>query len=175
MKVDAVRDGILRLYPECRVTTHAEPVQELGEDFIGQFDVVLGCLDSIQARLYVNSHAMYSGVPYVDGATHGMLGKVQVVRKGHPCLECTMNTTHVKNLEARYSCTGREVSYFEPKVPAEITTTSIIAAIEVREALKIVHALWDNVLKGVLYYDGIKGTFHVLSAEISPGCPNHTG
>ena len=102
------------------------------------FDLVFGCLDNIAARLHVNSHSYLARSPYIDGGTNGFRGKVQVVIPPEtPCLQCAMNRTHYRVMEKRFSCTGSDVSYFEPKMPAEITTTSVVAAIQVREAVKL--------------------------------------
>ena len=63
----------------------------------------------------------HNKIPYVDGATHGQVGKVQVVLPPHTsCLECGMNVTHSKILQLRFSCTGKDIKFFEPKIAADI-------------------------------------------------------
>jgi hypothetical protein len=87
------------------------------------FDIILGCLDNIAARLHVNANAYYFNIPYVDGGTDGMIGKVQNVLPGGPCLQCSMNRSHYAVMETRFSCTGKESVFHLPKMDAEITTT----------------------------------------------------
>ncbi len=137
------------------------------------FDIVLGCLDNISARLHVNSHARYHGAPYVDGATDGLSGKVHTVLRDGPCLQCAMNRSHMKVLERRYTCTGREATLYSRPLAAEITTTSVVAAMEVREALKIASGREDLCVREVMYYDGMSGSIEKVELDVDPGCPNH--
>jgi hypothetical protein len=54
---------------------------------------------------------------------------------------------------------------------AEITTTSVIAAMQVREAVKLLSG--KDVIRHVLYYNGTLGTSDVFCLDHDPGCPNH--
>jgi molybdopterin-synthase adenylyltransferase len=174
LKVKAVKRGAMALAPDVKFTVHAKRVEELGEVLTQDTDVILGCLDNIAARLHVNAYARKAGRPYIDGATNGLVGKVQVVSSDGPCLECTMNKTHMKALNLRQSCTGEDISFFTPRLAAEITTTSIIAAIQVREALKLVHDLKDKALTGLFFYDGMRNESSVLEIEVNPKCSHHS-
>jgi molybdopterin/thiamine biosynthesis adenylyltransferase len=174
LKVKAVKRGAKALSPDVNITVYAKKVEDLREALTKDTDVILGCLDNIAARLHVNAYARKAGLPYIDGATNGLVGKVQVVGPHGPCLECSMNRTHMKTLNLRQSCTGEDVSFFTPRLAAEITTTSIIAAVQVREALKIVHGLKDKVLEGLFFYDGMRNESSILEIEENPKCPHHS-
>ena len=155
------------------VDYYVDKLQNIDENVLKEYDIVLGCLDNIEARLYINAHAYYHRMPYIDGATYGMIGKVQVIVPPiTPCLQCSMNVTHSKVMEKRFSCTGKDVSYFEPNMPSDINTTSIIAAIQVQEALKITHGM-ENYIKNVFYYDGNRNFSSILEIPVNPRCPNH--
>jgi hypothetical protein len=90
-----------------------------------------------------------------------------------PCLECTMNKTHMKIMEKRFSCTGRDVTFFSDKLPAEITTTSIISAVAVREALKITSKRKDVLAGKLFYYNGSNNLSDIYEIDINPECPHH--
>lgn len=154
-----------------RIAAVTTSVQELeGWDY----DLIVGCLDNLRARLHVNSRAAFYRIPYVDGATDGFRGKVQVVRYPGPCIACTMNRTHQRELDRRFSCTGADTEVqFVPETAADITTTAVVAGAMVREALKIVSGRADLCQAGVMYYDGNAGTATVLNAALDPQCPNH--
>jgi molybdopterin/thiamine biosynthesis adenylyltransferase len=176
LKAETVANGMKGLDGNMKVHAICEKVQDLGDDLVPGFDVVLGCLDNVLARMHLNAQSCYHRVPYVDGAMDGTRGKVQVVvPPATPCLECGMNRSHGRIIEQRFSCTGNDVSLFLPKVGAEITTTSIIGAIQVREALKLVSGKGDECIRNVVYYDGMKNSFDMLEMEINPECPNHGG
>ena len=151
------------------MTSIVSRIQEIDK---WDFDIVFGCLDNISARLHVNSHARFHKIPYIDGATDGFRGKVQVILEKGPCLECGMNSSHMKIIDERFSCTG-EGTIFVPKMAAEITTTSIIAAAQVREAMKILSGKSDSCVRNVMYYDGLSGAMIQLELSEDSSCQNH--
>lgn len=170
--VVARRAGLLDR--DARIRPYNRRIEELPEGFIGGHDLVLGCLDNIAARLHLNAHTYSRGIPYIDGATLGTVGKVLVVLPPEtPCLECGMNRTHMKVLEKRFSCTGRDVTFFDPKLAAEITTTSVIAAVQVREALKLTNRRRESCLRNMFYYDAARNLSEVLEVDQNPNCPHH--
>jgi len=169
-KADAVAERASRMYSDVEVKGIVSRIQD-HDDW--DHDIIMGCLDNISARLHVNSRAKYDRIPYIDGATDGFRGKVQVIFPDGPCLECGMNKSHMKVLDTRFSCTGSGVM-FVPKVASEITTTSIIAAIQVREAMKILSGRSDLCIKHAMFYDGETGTMENLELSIGHDCPNHT-
>ena len=168
-KANVVAERAAGLYPGSKITPIASSIQDL-EDW--DFDIVFGCLDNISARLHVNSHARYHRIPYIDGATDGLRGKVQVVLEAGACLECGMNSSHMRIIDERFSCTG-EGSVFVPKFAAEITTTSIIAATQVREAMKLLSGRKESCIRNVMYYDGLSGAMTDLEIPEDSSCPNH--
>ena len=175
MKAEVVAVRARELAADLQIDTHVKRIEEFDDDFIPSFDIVFGCLDNLAARLHLNVHCYYSGVPYIDGGTLGMSGKVMVVRNPGPCLECTVNRSHIETMEKRFSCTGTEVSYVEPKLAAEITTTAVVSALQVREAVKIASGLDDRVISGLFYYDGLRNESMIMEVETNPACPHHMG
>jgi molybdopterin/thiamine biosynthesis adenylyltransferase len=174
LKAEIVANGMMTLERSVRATAITGKIQDRGDGFVKNFDLVLGCLDNVLARLYLNAQCYYSQIPYIDGAMDGLRGKVQVViPPDTPCLECGMNRSHGRIVEQRFSCTGNDVSLFLPKIGAEITTTSIIGAMQVREAVKLVSGKSAECLKNVAYYDGMKNSLEVLEIDKNPDCPNH--
>lgn len=173
-KVEAVAERATDLDPEVRVRTIVGKIEELPENEWRDHDVILGCLDNIAARLHANANSYYGGVPYIDGGTDGFAGRVQVIiPPTTPCLQCGLNQSHYRILERRHSCTGSEVTYYRPRMAAEITTTSIIAALQVRETLKLVCGRSDAVVRNVVHYNGLRNTWDELEMTIEPSCPLH--
>ena len=174
-KAELVANGMAALDSDVKVKSIVGTIQEQGEDFIAQFDIVLGCLDNILARLHVNSQCCFHGIPYIDGAMDGFNGKVQVILPGKgPCLECGMNDSHAKIVEQRFSCTGNDISLFLPKIGAEITTTSIIGAIMVREAVKLISRKNQWIIENVAYYNGMNNSLEIFQIQKNPNCLNHS-
>jgi molybdopterin/thiamine biosynthesis adenylyltransferase len=174
LKVNAVRRGMLALVPGLEIETHADRVENVPEGTFAEHDLVLGCVDNAAARIHVNGHAYFRRRPYIDGATLGMIGKVQVVLPPTtPCIQCTMNKTHMAEVAKRYSCSGGGMTFVEAPVAAEVTTTAVVAAVQAREAVKVASGRAAAALSHLWYYDGLRGTAEVLKVEPNPGCPVH--
>lgn len=175
-KAEALAERAGQMASSSRVKAIVSKVQELDEGELQGADVTLGCLDNIAARLHVNAHCCHLGRPLVDGGTLSTSGKVQVVLPPRsPCLQCSMNRTHYRTLEKRYSCTGSDTVFFEPKLAAEITTTSVIAAIQVREAVKILSRQEGRCLRHLLHYNGLTNQVQELEVPLDPDCRLHDG
>lgn len=173
-KSEIVARRAAELSPGSEITPMVSRIEDIDLGSLGKIDIAFGCLDNVAARLHLNAHTYHLGTPYVDGGTYGMAGRVQVViPPSTPCLQCGMNRTHFKVMEKRYSCTGNEASFFEPKLPAEITTTSVVAAIQVREAVKIMSGREMDCIKHVLHYNGLTNASENLELSIDPQCPMH--
>lgn len=173
-KAEVVAERAAELNPGVRVRAIVNRVEQLEDREWREHDVVLGCLDNIAARLHANAHSCYHRIPYIDGGTEGSAGRVQViVPPSTPCLQCGLNQSHYRVLERRHSCTGSEVTYYRPSMAAEITTTSIVAAVQVREALKLICGIGDTVVRNVVHYNGLRNRWDELEMSINPSCPFH--
>lgn len=174
LKAEVVAKRAMELNPEVKISFHTDRIQDMPEDFIPSHSIVLGCLDNVAARLHLNAHCYSKGIPYIDGSMDGLVGKVQVVFPPETaCLQCGMNKTHSKIMELRFSCTGEDVTFFEPRIAAEITTTSVVSAVQVREALKIASGKRNALLSNIFYYDGFRNVADTLEVPKNPDCPHH--
>jgi molybdopterin/thiamine biosynthesis adenylyltransferase len=174
-KSEAVCDGIRRLSTDADPRPITSKIEDCGEAPFKDNDIVLGCLDNVNARVHANAYAYQAGRVYIDGGMEGFLGKVMVsLPPDGACLQCSMNRSHLKVAAMRFSCTGKDVVFHEPRVPAEITTTSVVSAIMVREALKIVSRRRDMVLSNALYYDGQRNVCEEMEVDLNPTCPVHS-
>jgi len=173
-KAEVVAEKVKFMDPGINVTYLTDRVEDLSEKLIRSHGLVLGCLDNIESRLHLNAHCYFNRIPYVDGATRGLVGKVQVIIPPRTsCFECNMNKTHMDILAQRFGCTDEKVTHFEPRLAAEITTTSVVSAIQVRESIKITSRMTDRILHNLFYYDGLRNLSEELEIEINPECPHH--
>jgi len=173
-KCEVLADGIRKLSQRAEPRAICARIEDIGEDVFDRSDIVLGCLDNIAARLHVNSHSYAAQKIMIDGGMEGFVGRVMVTRppKG-ACLQCGMNRSHAKVASMRFSCTGRDVVFHEPRLAAEITTTSVISAVMVREALKIASRRNDILLANAFYYDGQRNVSDEVEIPVDPSCPVH--
>lgn len=174
-KSEAVARGMKRLSPDVEPIAMTSTIESVGTSVFDECDMVLGCLDNIAARLHVNSHSYAAGKIYIDGGMDGLVGKVMVSKPPNgACLQCGMNKSHAKVASLRFSCTGKDVVFHEPRLAAEITTTSLIAAVMVREALKAASGKNDMLLSNAFFYDGSRNVSEEVEIPLNPACPVHS-
>lgn len=103
-------------------------------------DVVLGCLDSQIARLQLNRLCIRAGVPWVDGGIDNLVGMARVFKKGVNCYECEMSESTKEQIFRRMSCSDVARRNTEHgRVPTTPVVASVIGAVQVQEAMKIIH------------------------------------
>ena len=137
-------------------------------------DVVIGCVDNREARVFVNSACARTGRAWVDGAIEGLSGIVRAFDPSRgPCYECTMNDTDRRMLAVRRSCAllARDVAD-RGHVPTTAVAASIVGALEAQEALKILHG--QPALEGEgLHLDGAWRDVSRVRYPRRDGCPGH--
>ena len=137
------------LNPEVAAEAVAGNVMACGLGWLGGFDAVLAGLDNREARLWLNQGCRKLGKPWVDGAIEGLRGLVRVFGADGPCYECTLGEVDREILARRRSCTLLSTEdLLAGKVPTTATSASIVAALEVQEAVKLLHGHHDVAASG---------------------------
>jgi molybdopterin/thiamine biosynthesis adenylyltransferase len=155
-----------------RVKPLVKKIEELSPRAYNKFDFAFGCLDNLGARLHLNANS-YGKIPLIDGGTTGFMGKVQVVKAPSSCVECGLSKSDYNLLWKRYNCVGEPVDWVNPAMPALPTTTSVIAALQVKEFIKLVHANENSLVGRYLFYDGVRSSTKVFDVARRKGCPVH--
>jgi adenylyltransferase/sulfurtransferase len=125
------------LNSDVKLMAHVMPIQFLGSGYLSNFDVVIGGLDNREARLWVNRACRRLGTFWVDGAIEGLHGVVQSFWTQGPCYECTLTEVDWKILSHRRSCALLGVAEMQQgKTPTNVTTASLVAAVQVQEVIK---------------------------------------
>jgi molybdopterin/thiamine biosynthesis adenylyltransferase len=153
---------------------NANIVHECGLGIFAWSDLILAGLDNREARIWINRAAWKMNRPWIDGAIEGINGVARVFLPGAaPCYECTLGETDWALLERRMSCNLllRE-SNAEGKVPTTPTISSIIAGIEVQEAVKLIHGLPTLASRGFIF-EGLSHSSYVVEYTSSPDCISH--
>ena len=137
-------------------------------------DLILAGLDNREARLWINRAAWKMGRPWIDGAIEGINGVARVFLPGQaPCYECTLGEVDWSILNRRMSCNlllHRGDS--EGKVPTTPTISSIIAGIEVQEAVKLLHNLPTLAGRGFVF-EGLNHSSYTVEYTENPDCMSH--
>jgi adenylyltransferase/sulfurtransferase len=150
----------------------------LGLGAFAAADAVLGGLDNREARLFVNQACWKAGTPWIDGAIEGLMGVVRVfVPPDSACYECTMNERDRELIANRRACSllGRD-EMLAGRVPTTGTSASVVAGMQVQEAIKLLHAdrLGEPALAGGGYhFVGLTHDSYVVRYERREECMSH--
>jgi adenylyltransferase/sulfurtransferase len=156
------------------IPIHGDIINDVGLGLFADVDVVIGCLDNREARLWVNRQCWKVGTPWVDAGIQEIQGVVKVfVPPDSACYECAMTSRDYQLLNLRYSCPLlRRDQILEGKVPTAPTIASMMAALEVQEALKIIHGL--PVAAGSAHvFNGVTNQFYTTRLPRRDDCLSH--
>jgi adenylyltransferase/sulfurtransferase len=160
-KVEAAAIRLRELNPNIEV----EPLplsinQHTVESIIEGIDVVIDGLDRMSTRYLINRACQKLGVPYIYGAAIMTMGSASTIVPGEtPCLECFQGGIDDTLLP---SCA---VVGVHPSI------LSIIASIEVSEAVRIITGRKPLLAGKLLYCDIGEMVFEVLSVSKAENCP----
>ncbi|MCZ6787069.1 MAG: ThiF family adenylyltransferase [Planctomycetota bacterium] len=143
---EAKAEVAVRRLKELNPDVHAEArvqnlVHRAGLGLFAWADVVIAGVDNREARIFINGACANAGRRWVDGAIEGFSGIVRVFDpKEGACYECTMSETDRKLVAERRSCALLARDIVERgHVPTTAVTASLIGALEVQEAIKLLH------------------------------------
>jgi molybdopterin/thiamine biosynthesis adenylyltransferase len=174
-KAEAAARSLQKIAPQARVRSLvANVVQNCGLGLFAWSDVIIAGLDNREARLWINRCAWKMNRPWIDGAIEGINGVARVFVAGTaPCYECTLGETDWKLLEQRMSCNLllREANT-EGKVATTPTISSVIAGIEVQEAVKLLHGMPTLASNGFVF-EGLNHTSYKVEYTANLNCMSH--
>lgn len=183
-KVEVVRQRLLELNPELDITAiNGDIAHDVGLGLIREMDVAIACTDNRLARFMLNRHCMRVGIPWVDGGITLDEGTARVfappgVISNHPagnCYACNLGPEALRDLSYRMPCAGtiRRPTVGD-SVPTNILAASVIAALQVQEALKIISGEGTSLCGRMAYYEGVHLTSRLVTVEAyDEDCPEH--
>lgn len=173
-KAECAARGARELFPGMQVRGLDMRVQALGLGWFRQAHVVLGAVDNREARIFVNSACARVGRPWFDGAIEAFQG---LARGFFPpesaCYECTMSRRDWEEVARRRSCAlvAREAAE-QGAVPTTPTTASVVAALQVQEAVKWLHRQPAMLGRGY-FFEGLAHGSYGIEYPVKPDCPWH--
>ncbi|MBX3417288.1 MAG: ThiF family adenylyltransferase [Pirellulaceae bacterium] len=174
-KAEVVAEMARQLNGDCQIFGYeADVTQDIGLGLIREMDVVIGCVDNREARLWVNRMCWKVGTPWIDGGIQEISGVVKTYRPPHgACYECTMTENDFRLMHLRYSCPLlKREDMQEGKVPTAPTIASMIGALQSQEALKLLHD--RHVGSGVgMVFNGDANQFYQTNFPRREDCLAH--
>jgi molybdopterin-synthase adenylyltransferase len=176
-KAEVAAQRACEINPEIRVVPiHGDVITDVGLGLFADVDVVIGCLDNREARLWVNRQCWKVKTPWVDSGIQEIQGVVKVFDPRideTACYECAMTARDYQLLNLRYSCPLlRRDQILEGKVPTAPTIASMMAALEVQEALKLIHGMPVGA-GSAMVFNGVTNQFYTTKLPYREECLSH--
>ncbi|MDP9120425.1 MAG: ThiF family adenylyltransferase [Acidobacteriota bacterium] len=173
--VAAARVRELCLEPGARVDAyHGDMVWELGTGVFRAMDLVLGCVDNVEARLAINRQCHLADVPWIDAGILELAGHVVFFQpRESACYRCSLTRQQLARSRERYSCDDFKRRAFQAgEAPTVQVTSALVAALQVQEAAKYLCGL--PVQPGVrLHFQGTLNELMAVRMTRVEECPAH--
>lgn len=175
VEVAAERARELALAPTFRLDAfHGDVVWDLGTGVFREMDLVLGCLDNLEARIAVNRQCRLAGRPWIDSGIRQLAGHVATYRPdGAACYQCTLSGRQMMESRQRYSCDDfRRRESAAGRTPTTQVAAALAAALQVQEAVKLLcHP--ESVTDALLHFEGVRNELLHLSLTPRDECLAH--
>lgn len=181
-KAEVVAKRAMEINPQIKVTPIVGNLfSEVGFGVYRTVDVVIGCLDSRIARYQLNRLCMRAGKTWIDGSIENLTGAVRVYAPGISCYECGLSREEFNNIMLRTGCADVvRTQNKEGRVATTPISASIIGAMQVQEAMKVIHQSDGETspfktLEGKMWrYEGMTNTTSIYRfASWKKNCPAH--
>jgi len=157
-KCDVAARRVRELNPGTRVQAiSGDILVDIGLGVFRRMDVVIGCLDNRLARMFINRHCFKVNKTWVDGAIENLAGQLDVFKPDVSCYECQLTDEEWKIIHYRLGCPDiAQRNATGGKIPTTPISASIIAAMQVQEALKVLYGNDKQSMAGQHFkYDGM--------------------
>lgn len=181
-KAEIVAKRAMEINPQIKVVPIVGNLfSEVGFGLYRSADVVIGCLDSRIARYQLNRLCMRAGKSWIDGSIENMTGVVRVYTPNLCCYECGLSREEFNHIMLRTGCADVvRTQSSAGRIATTPVSASIIGAMQVQEAMKIIHLDDDgpnpfSTLQGkVLRYEGLTNSTNIYKfASWKRNCPAH--
>ncbi len=175
MKAEVASKAAQEISPAIQTKTIVGNVlHDVGLGVFRSADIVLGCLDNREARLWVNRSCWRVGRPWIDAGIQEVQGSIQCFgSRCSPCYECGMKDLDYRLIHARYRCPGipREEAQVG-LVPTTPTISSLLAAWQTQLAIKAIHGMtvpWGQAI----VFNGIVDQTYKTNLAARSDCLSH--
>ena len=161
VKVEAAAKKLRKLNPDCKIESLAVSVNDhTAPEVIHGCDVVIDALDSVNARYALNKACVNHEIPFVTGAAVGTSGQAfTVLPKKSACYYCMFPSLDEDSMP---TCSIEGV---HPPI------LSIVGAVEVAEAVKIILGKTPNLSARILHIDLENLDFNSTRTFRAEECP----
>jgi molybdopterin/thiamine biosynthesis adenylyltransferase len=173
-KAQVAAAAVQDIYPDIAVSWfHGDVIYDLGLGAFHWADLVIGGLDSREARLWINRYCWKTKTPWIDGATEVLQGVARVFVPPGACYECTLSEADWDGLKERRGCDGmRAAGVAVHRIPTTPITASIVAGLQCQEAVKLLQGL-DIATGSGIVFNGLLNEAYVVRYQLDEECNSH--
>jgi adenylyltransferase/sulfurtransferase len=175
-KTEVAARRLREMNPEMSVLTlNGDVMTDLGLGILRQMDLAIGCIDNRLARLYLNRWCFRAGIPWVNGGILNLSGQLSAYHYPEACYECGLSEQAWRDIRIRMGCADMGRRYaMTGSAPTTPIAASVIGALQVQEALRLLHEKEGGLLGKMFNYEG--KTLHSETYELLPPreeCDSH--
>ena len=124
------------------------------DDFVGDADIILDCLDNFPARYALTKSALRKNIPFIYGSVWGLEGRLTFIHSPEtPCLKCIFPEPPPKDI-----------------FPIVGATAGVIGSLQALEAVKYLTGVESNIKGKLLVWDGGSMEFRKFKLSRDPAC-----
>jgi len=175
-KAETICKRAKEINDEINISYYHGNIFNLGLGVFKEMDLVICGLDNREARFFVNQSCWKVNIPWIDGAIEVLNGVARMfIPPDGACYECTLNEADYNLMNKRKSCMLLGLDdIIEGKIPTTPTVSSIIAGVEVQEAVKYLHNKDMVTLNGKGFvFNGNTNETYIVGYQKNEDCPSH--
>lgn len=178
LKAEAAAQAVHQINPNVNVIWQNGDIRlDVGLGLLRRMDVVIGCLDNRHARMAINRKCWKVNRPWVDAGISVLDGQVAAFRPGQGgCYECSF--TRQEYEQVTVPCSRLTSIYArEGKIPTTPTIASLVAAVQVQEALKLLDPhRWEdrNLIGKEFIFHGTTARVEIFRRPFNANCLAHS-
>ncbi len=156
-KAETACAAVLRLNGAVKTTPLCERLLPARlETLLLQYDCVLDCTDTREAKYQINDACVLLGVPFVHAGVRELSGQILSFAPGHACLRCVLPEPQAV-AAGEFGTLG--------------AAAGVLGAMQAAEAVKLLTGLGTPLLDTLLHVDLETGAFTRVHIDRSPHCP----
>jgi adenylyltransferase/sulfurtransferase len=176
-KAETAAKRAKEINPDINFYYYNENIFNLGLNIFRESDIIIAGLDNREARLFINRSCIKVNKPWIDGGIEVLNGVARMFAPPYNvCYECTLNETDFALISKRKSCLLLGKDDIEVgKIPTTPTISSIIAGIQVQEAIKYLHKKDELPFlagKGFVF-NGFTNDSYIVEYQYKNDCMSH--
>ncbi len=162
LKTASAAETLRALNPDLEVVQYPERLTPTrAEALAAEYDLVVECSDNFETKFLVNAACVKVGTPLVWASVLAWEGQMSVVIPGEgPCYRCLFPL----HLDLSGVPTAREVGILG-------AVAGTFGALEAVEAVKVLLGIGRPLVGRLLAWDGLTGTFDVITFKRQADCP----